>query len=75
MYSALPPVPKPSHPPTTVPGALRLANRLAMAGLAVPDDEADTLFLESGRALALAWALSREETCAANLEWLGPSTR
>lgn len=64
MYSALPPVPKPSHPPTTVPGALRLANRLAMAGLAVPDDEADTLFLEAGRALGLAWYLSRATPAA-----------
>lgn len=59
LYDDLSAVPKPSRPPTTVPGALRLANRLAMAGLAVPDDEADVLFLEAGRALGLAWYLSR----------------
>ena len=59
LYNALPPVPKPSRPPTTVPGALRWANRAAMAALAAPDDEADALFLEAGRALGLAWYLSR----------------
>ncbi len=64
LYDALPPVPAPSRPPTTVPGALRLANRLAMAGLAAPDDEADTLFLEAGRNLALAWYLSRAAPAA-----------
>lgn len=69
------PVPVPTKPPTTVKGALRLANRLAMAGTMVSGRDAEGLFREAGRALALAWVLSRSESCGDNLRCLGPSKR
>lgn len=49
-------------------GALRLANRLAMAATMVSAREAKGLFLEAGRALALAWVLSRSGTYAMDFE-------
>ncbi len=61
------PVPVPLETPTTVRGALRLANRLAMAGTTVSARDAEVLFREAGRALALAWVLSRTEPCAENV--------
>lgn len=63
-----PPVPVPLEPPKTVKGALRLANRLAMAATMVSAKEAEGLFRESGRALALAWVLSRSGSYAMDFE-------
>ena len=61
------PVPVPSETPRTVPAALRLANRLAMGAAMATGKDAEILFREAGRALALAWVLSRSEPCAENV--------